>query len=219
MTLQAVPRALAVARFLADDVLRSQRYLLPLLVLAGVLAVLFGGDPGPPPAPWAVSALALYPTSAWLALVVANTETPEQRTVTVASAGGPGRVAAGTLLVALAGGLLLAAISVVWPAVTGAHPYPPRILLLGALAHVAAAGTGAAVGLLCARPLVARIGWSFSIAVTVVVVTAVQPWLPPVGTAVGALADDGPPPVGAALLGLALAGAAAVVTWAVDRRR
>ena len=61
-------RTLAVARFLAADVLRSQRYLLPLLVYAAVLGVLFGNDPGPPPGPWAASALALYPLAAWFAV-------------------------------------------------------------------------------------------------------------------------------------------------------
>lgn len=219
MTVLAVSRTLAVARFLAADVLRSQWFLGPLVMHAAVLAVLFGGDPGPPPAPWAASALALYPVAAWFALIVANVETPEQRTVTVASAGGPGPVAIGTLLVALLGGLALAALSVLWPVVAGAHPYPPDTVLLGAVAHIACAATGTAVGVLCARPLVLRIGWSFSIAVTVVVMTAVQPWLPPVGTAVNALANAGPAPVGDALLGLALAATAAAVTWTVDRRR
>lgn len=212
-------RTLAVARFLAADVLRSQRYLLPLLVYAAVLAVLFGGDPGPPPGPWVASALALYPTAAWLAVVVANAEDPVQRDVTVAAAGGVGPVTTARLLVALAGNVLLVVLPVGLPAVLTRYPHPPSMLLLGAVAHLAAATAGTAVGLLCARPLVLRIGWSFCLAATVVVVTAVQPWLPPVGTAVHALTTVGPPPVAAAAAGLGLAVVAAVAVWAVDRRR
>jgi hypothetical protein len=212
-------RTLAVARFLAADVLRSQRYLLPLLVYAAVLGVLFGNDPGPPPGPWAASALALYPLAAWFAVIVANTEDPVQRTVTAAAAGGLGPVVTGTLLVGLGGDALLVVLPVGWPVVLGHHPYPPSVLLLGGVAHLACASAGTAVGLLCARPLVERIGWSFCLGVAIVVVTAVQPWLPPVGVAVRALTTIGPPPVLAAALGLVLAAGAAVVAWVVERRR
>ncbi|MCU1627260.1 MAG: hypothetical protein JWP64_2209 [Pseudonocardia sp.] len=213
-------RALAVARFLAADAIRSRRVLIPVFLYAAVLAVLFGGDPGPPPAPWAASALALYPIAAWLALTVANTEDPVQRTVTVAASGGHLPVAAGTLLVALAGDVVLSLLSVVWPVVATGYPHPPGLLMEGFLGHLACASTGTAVGLLCARPVIGRIGWSLMVAVFVVVVTGVQPWLPPVGTSVAALeAGAGTSPVAfGALLGLVLAGAAAGVSAAVARR-
>lgn len=212
-----IVRTLAVARYLTADVVRSQRFLLPLLVHGAVLAVLFGGDPGPPPGPWAVSALAVYPTAAWLAVVVANAEAPEQRAVTIASAGGPVRVMAATVLVAFAGGLVLAALSVLLPAVVSRYPYPPPVLLAGALAHVACAGTGTALGLLVARPVVRRIGWSFCIGVAVVMATAVQPWLPPAGSAVEALVS-GRLPIGQATLGVGLVVVAGVVSWAQEFR-
>ncbi|MCW0216068.1 MAG: hypothetical protein OJJ54_22190 [Pseudonocardia sp.] len=213
-------RAFAVARFLAADAVRSQRFLIPLFLHGAILAVLFGGDPGPPPAPWAASALALYPIAAWLALTVANTEDPVQRTVTVAAAGGQVPVAAGTLLVALAGDLLLAVLSVAWPVVATGYPHPPAVLVEGLLGHLACATTGTAVGLLCARPVIGKIGWSLLAAVFVVVVTGVQPWLPPVGTSVAALeAGAGYPPLAlGAVLGLALAGVAAGISAAVARR-
>lgn len=199
-----IVRTVAAARFLAAVVVAGQRFLLPLVVHAAVLAVLFGGDPGRAPTPWAASALAVYPAAAWLALVVANAEDPVQRTVTVVAAGGRGPVAAATLLVALAGDLVLVALSVLWPIVTSPYDYVTGVLGLGVLGHLACAGAGTAVGLLCARPVVRWIGWSFCLAAVVVVVTAVQPWLPPVGSAA---------------IGLGLAGLAAAVAWWVDRRR
>jgi hypothetical protein len=211
-------RTLAVARYVAADVFRSQRWLLPLLVFAAVLGVLYGGDPGAAPGPWAVSALVLYPVAAWFAVVVASAEAPEQRPVTVTAAGGFARVTAGTLLVALGGGLVLAALPVLVPLV-GRYPYPAPVLLVGALAHAACATTGTAVGLLCARPLVQRVGWSFCLGLTIVTVTAVQSWLPPVGSAVQAIVVGGPPPVGEAALGPVLAATAAALSWAVERRR
>lgn len=209
----------AVARYLLADAVRAQRVIIPIVLQIAVLAVLFGGDPGPLPAPWAVSCLTAYPVAAWLALAVANTEDPVQRAVTVAAAGGPGPVAAGTLLVALAGDLLLTLISVGW-GVAAARAVPAAAVVVGVLAHLAASGTGTALGLLCARPLVPRIGWSLLIGAVVVIATAVQPWLPPVGASIAVLADGGGP--NALVIPLVLApalaaGAAAVSALASGR--
>lgn len=208
---------LAVAGYLTADVVRSQRFLLPLVVYGTALAVLYGGDPGPPPASWAASALVLYPVAAWLALVVANTEDPVQRTVTVAAAGGHGTVVAGTLVVALAGDLVLVAMSVLWPVAFTSYHHSASVLLLGAAGHLACAATGTAVGLLCARPLVNKIGWSLCLGALVVVLTAVQPALPPVGTAVRALTADAAAPLPEVLLAVALAVAAAGAATAAGR--
>jgi hypothetical protein len=212
--------AVAVARYLLSDAVRSQRVIIPVVLQVAVLAVLFGGDPGPLPAPWAASALALYPVATWLALTVANTEDPVQRSVTVAAAGGPGPVAIGTLLVALLGDVLLSVLSVAWPLVATPYSAPPGTVLAGVLTHLAAAITGTGVGLLCARPVIRRIGWSLLTALIVVIVTAVQPWLPPVGSAVAAITDGRGPgsllvPV---LAACAVAGAGTWVSALVSRR-
>lgn len=219
MRAQTSTTASAVARYLLADAARSQRVVLPFVVQVGVLAVLFGGDPGPLPAPWSVSCLVAYPVAAWLALTVANTEDPVQRSVTVVAAGGPGPVAAGTLLAALVGDLLLTVMSVGWGAVTTSYSGPTTIAT-GVLAHLAATVTGTAVGLLCARPLVSRIGWSLLLGVIVVIATAVQPWLPPVGAAIAVLVDDRGPAALAipVVLALVLAVGAAVVSTAAARR-
>lgn len=207
-----------VARYVLDDLLRSQRFLVPVFGYVALLGVLFGGDPGPAPGGWPASALALYAVGAWLAITTANTEDPVQRHVTVAAAGGPWAVARGVLLACLAVDVLLAALATVRPLVpliTHVYPYPPHELIGGFLAHLATAATGTAVGLLCARPVIPRIGWSLLVAVTVVVTTGVRPWLPPVGTAVRALGTvPVAVPVAAvdALFGLALAVAAAALT-------
>jgi hypothetical protein len=156
-------RVLAVARYLVALLFGAQRYLQPALLALAVLGVLFGGDPGPPPTPWAASALAMYPLAAWFALIVANAEDPVQRTVTVASAGGRGTVAAATLLVALAGDVVLVVLSVFGPVLLTRYAYPPEVMVLGLLAHIACTSAGTAVGLLCARPVVRRIGWSFGL--------------------------------------------------------
>jgi hypothetical protein len=210
--------SLAVARYVLADLLRSQRFLVPVFVYLALLAVLFGGDPGPAPALWPASALALYPISAWLAITTANVEDPVQRHVTTAAAGGARVVAHGVLLVCLLADVGLTAVSVLRPlipVVTTLYPYSANDLLGSALAHLATAGAGTAVGLLCARPVITRIGWSLLVATTVVVTTGATPWLPPVGTAVKALSTSPIAVPTVALdagIGLALAWAACALT-------
>jgi hypothetical protein len=211
-------RTLAAARYLLARLALGQAALVPVVAFGAVLAVLFGGDPGPPPAPWAASALAAYPVAAWLAVLVAHVEDPAERSATLADAAGVARVTAGTLLVALAADVLLAVLAVAWPVVVTAYRYPPAMLLTALLAHLATAATGTAVGLLCARPLIRRTGATFVVAGVVLVVTGVQRSLPPVGTTVGALAAGSPaPPAGGAVLGIGLALAASAVVIGSDR--
>ena len=100
---------IGLVRYFCSDLLRSHRFLLPVFLYVLVLAPLFNGDPGPPPRLWVVTAVVLYPVSCWLAVTVANTEDPVQRHVTIAAAGGPGRVAAGVVLTCLLGDLVLVA--------------------------------------------------------------------------------------------------------------
>lgn len=212
-----------VARYLGADLLRSQRFIIPVFVYLAVTAVLLGGDPGPPPTPWAATTLVLYPVSAWLAITTVNAEDPVQRQVTVAAAGGWARVCVGILVTCLAGDGVLVAFSVLRPLIpvaTTPYHYPAALLLAGALAHVAGSTTGTAVGLLCTRPLINRLGWSLMSAVTIVLLTATAPWLPPVGAAAEALSTPNPPwatLAACATLGVLLAGLACVVTILVSR--
>jgi hypothetical protein len=220
-----VRQLIGLVRYLGADLGRSQRFLLPVFLYLLLLAPLFNGDPGPPPELWIVTVLVLYPVSCWLAVTVANTEDPVQRQVTIAAAGGPGRVAAGVLVTCLLADAVLAAIAVCWPVLTTRYAFPAPVIVAGALAHVAAAATGTAVGLLCARPVVEGIGWSVVAGGGVVFLTATQTWLPPIGLTVRALDADTVTTAATAtlaaqaFLGLALSVLATAATVFVHNRR
>jgi hypothetical protein len=213
---------LPVVRYVAVDVLHSRRFLAPLLAYATVLAVLFSGDPGALPSPWAASVLVLYPISAWCAVTIANCEEPVQRTITLVAAGGWPRVLAGVLAVCVLGDLALVALSVLWGVLTTGSPTWSTVVI-GVLAHLASALTGTTVGLLCARPVIQHPSTSLLLVVGVVILTATQPWLPPVGWAVEALSKPDRDPIPLLFLdaGLAavLACAATMVSVVVARRR
>jgi len=180
----------AVARLIGEDVGRSARFLVPLLLFAAVLAVLFGGDPGPLPLPWAASALMLYPVGAWLTHCLAETEDDVQRTVTVSAAGGPAPVTIGVLMAGSAGVAVLSLLALVWGTVASFSSATVGNLFDGLCAHLACGLTGVAVGLVFARPLIGHLGWAVLGGVTFVVVTGTQSWLPPVGAAAAALGSD-----------------------------
>src|SRR5690349_17461117 len=136
----------AVARLIAEDVGRSSRFLVPALLFAAVLAVLFGGDPGPLPVPWAASALLLYPVGAWLTHCLAETEDDVQRTVTVSAAGGPAPVAIGVLMASSAGVAVLSLLALVWGTIASFSSATVGGLFDGLCAHLACGLTGVAVG-------------------------------------------------------------------------
>jgi hypothetical protein len=213
---------IGLVRYFWSDLLRSQRFLLPVFLYVLLLAPLFNGDPGPPPQLWVVTAVVLYPVSCWLAVTVANTEDPVQRHVTIAAAGGPGRVAAGVALTCLLADLVLVAIAVGWPMLSTDYAFPAHAVAAGVFANVGVAATGTAVGLLCARPVLHSAGWSALAGGGALFVTGATPWLPPVGLAFRQLSSEPVPTLGLALqaaLGLALAGLAVGATVLAHNRR
>ncbi|MDN5916066.1 MAG: hypothetical protein L0I76_13335 [Pseudonocardia sp.] len=179
--------ALAVARMLGEDIARSQRFLVPALLFGAVLAVLFGGDPGALPEPWAASALLLYPVGAWLTHSLAGTEDDVARTVTVTAAGGIVPVVVGVAVAGAAGVVALSVLAVLWGLIAGFSTATPAILLVGLLGHLACGLSGVAVGLVCARPVIPSLGRALLAGLVFVVVTGTRSWLPPVGTAAASL--------------------------------
>lgn len=213
---------IGLVRYLGSDLLRSQRFLLPMLLYVVLVAPLLNGDPGPPPRLWTITALVLCPVSCWLAVTVANTEDPVQRQVTIAAAGGPARVAFGVLITCLLADTVLVAVAMCWPMLTTSYAFPASAVTAGLLAHVAVAGTGTAVGLLCARPVLHGIGWSAVVGGGAVFIGVTQSWLPPVGPALRFLNDSPVPTLGLvvqAALGLILSAVAAALTVVVHNRR
>jgi hypothetical protein len=219
-------RFTALVAYRLTDTLRAQRALLPAAVFVVLLAVLLTHDRSPAPGPWPVTVLALYVTGAWLALATANTEEPGHRAVTTVAAGGAGRVVAATVVVVLVVALPLAVLAAVLPAVLVPGGFPTAAVVAALVAHAVAAFSGTAVGLVAARPLVHRVGWAASGVAVVLVLTATQPRLPPVGDAVRLVGETGvsAPGLAAALgadLGVAvgLLGLAGLAVREVSRRR
>ncbi|MER6253797.1 ABC transporter [Streptomyces sp. NPDC001584] len=150
----------ALLRYQGALLLRSQRWLAPLITYAAFVAVAI--RPGDPVADsLGLAAAGLVPATAWLVRICVSVEPDAARDCTAAAAG-PVRVHAAALLTASAAALLAGAGAAAVTLLTGdrAGAGPGAAVLAGALATAACALTGAAVGALCSRPLIRRRGYA-----------------------------------------------------------
>lgn len=207
----------ALIRYQAALLLRSQRWLAPLLLYGAFLGV--GVRSGQPVLDsLGYTAAGLLPVTAWFVQICATQEPPAARTVVAAAVGGQPRAHLAALLTALgSAGLLGAAATAVVllisePASTD-HTVEvplPSAGLAGLLATACCALLGAAVGALCTRPLLHRRGWSIAATVLAALLALVTSGSPAkyavTGLVTGSLTGTVHVPV------LPLLGAAAVAT-------
>ncbi|WP_149829803.1 ABC transporter [Streptomyces tailanensis] len=135
----------ALLRYQAALLLRSQRWLPPVILYAAFLAI--GVQSGQPVLDsLGYTAAALLPVAAWLVRICATNEPPAARSCTGAAAG-PGRAHLACLLVAFSAAALLGAAAVLFVTVISAPKSTDHQTRIEA---VPAAGAGLLVALVCA---------------------------------------------------------------------
>ncbi|MFJ3513679.1 MULTISPECIES: ABC transporter [unclassified Streptomyces] len=212
----------ALLRYRGALLLRSQRWLAPLLAYAAVVAV--GIRPGDPvPDSLGLAAAGLVPATVWLVRICVTGEPDAARDCT-AAAMGPVRVHAAALLTALAGALLAGAAAGAVAVLTGdrAGAAPGSAAFAGALAVAACALTGLSVGALCSRPLLRRRGHGVLAGTLGSLLAWVLPFSPARGAVSALVTASGPGPVPlpfASLAGALLLAAAAGTTACVVAAR
>ncbi|MFE3901090.1 ABC transporter [Streptomyces sp. NPDC059153] len=156
----------ALLRYQTALLIRSQRWLAPVLLYAAFLGI--GVQSGQPVLDsLGYAAAGLLPVTAWLVQLCVDQEPPAARTVTAAVAGSP-RVHLASLLAAVGCAGLLGAVAtsivlLISKPVSADNAVRVPLLpagLVGLLAAVCCVLLGAAVGALCTRPLLHRRGWS-----------------------------------------------------------
>ncbi|WP_033441393.1 hypothetical protein [Saccharothrix sp. NRRL B-16314] len=180
----------ALVRYLLVDVLRTQRWLPPLLVHFAVLGMLYASDAGPPLPAYAGTCVLVYPVSVWLTVVIGTAEDPVRRTVTVVTAGGWARAQAAVTALSVLAALGLALIAALAPVVTQPRPYPPGTVAQGFAALAVCALVGVGVGVLCSRPVITQTGWSVLAATALVALVFLFGRTPPVGNVLWSLSHD-----------------------------
>ena len=215
----------ALYRYLVTSVLLSQRYLPPTLIFLAALAVGTTSDNGPLQSSYAFCVLAMLVCTTWLSVSIVNHEDPTQHQITLVMIGSSLRVLAITVTVVLTWCVPLLVVGLVYPIVTGKHVVTAGDLLVGAAAQLGTAMIGIAIGLLCSRLVIPRIGIAMLTAAAAILVVLLIRWISPIRPLM-TLLSDGRTAGGAAVpitlltaLAAAMLAAAVFATRALSDRR
>ena len=190
---------------------RTRAALAPLAAFVFVLLGVYAYRPNGVGSTYAFTALTLCPVVAWLAAAAAFAEPLTQQQVAMAAAGGRRRALRGRVLALGGAGALLAAVDVALPAIFGLFDRTPALadLAAAALAHVACAALGVALGLLATPPAARRPPAAFMVIVVYAVLAVplydLAPALSPAAWLAATLNDAAPRTLGSAVVLGALA--------------
>lgn len=154
-------QGVAVARYYAGLLARTQRWLPPVLVYGSALAIDSANGDTTADA-FAYSAAFLLPVTAWFTRSVLTAEPPEAAAIT-ATAAGPARSRLAALSAATAYGLLCAVVGALVAIGTGGVG-GTSTALAGLSTEVVCVLLGTAAGALSAPPLVPAAGWGVLLA-------------------------------------------------------
>jgi len=171
---------IALIRYLVAAMLHSQRHYGPVLLFAGLLGSLSANDSGPLPSAYASSAAALFVAAVWFTAALISTQDPVQRAITTVAAGSARKILLATVAVAALTCVLLAMAGLAVPLVTGDHVVTGTDLLVGAEAEIACGAAGIAIGLVCSRLVIRRLGYALASAIALMFIVLLAPGLPPV---------------------------------------
>ncbi|WP_246868950.1 ABC transporter ATP-binding protein [Saccharopolyspora sp. ASAGF58] len=200
----------------------SQRYLPPVLLYVGLLAIFYSNNDGPALPGFAVTAAGLLILAGWLTIALVDVEDAVQRTVTQTHVGSTTRMLLGTVLAVLLCSVGLALLTVAWAEISYGLGYSPSDLGVRLLAHVVCASFGIAVALPCSGLVVRRIGYTVIAAAALFAIALLAKWVPLAFPLLQALSSGA---VSAALLirsalvaaGILIASTLLVTTWYVRR--
>lgn len=216
---------IALYRYLFTSVLHSQLYLPPVLFFLIALSVGTSAGSGPLLHAYSFCVLAVLACTTWLTVAIINHESTIQRHLVIVTAGNARRVLAMSIAVASSGCLLMTAIGLVYPILTGRYAVTAGAISAGATAQVAVGLLGISLGLLTSRLVIPRIGVAVLTATTVLVALLIVPEASPANMLIRLLNNaSSPAGIACMLAGLtaisaAVLGAATVATHLISSRR
>jgi hypothetical protein len=197
------------------SVLLSQRYLPPTLIFLAAMAVGTTSDNGPLQSSYAFCVLAMLVCTTWLTVSLVNHEDLTQHKITLVMIGSSLRVLAITVTVVLTWCVPLLVVGIVYPIVTGKHVFTAGDLVVGAAAQLGAAMIGIAIGLLCSRLVIPRIGIAMLTAAAAILAVVLLRWISPIRPLMTLLSDGRTPGGTAVPVTLLTALAAAILIAAL----
>jgi hypothetical protein len=163
---KALIRTTALLRYTLSDLIRSQRWVAPMLCFA-VFEAIVDTTSGSVLPSYAGSATILLFIATWLTIAILDTEDPLQSDITIVSAGNGTWVRVSKLFSAFAVVVGLAAVGLISPPLTASQTVPWSYIAAGAVAHLVTGIAGVTVGAVFGRPIVGRTAWAMLAAVAV----------------------------------------------------
>ena len=180
----------ALVRYMLAGLGASQRYLPPaLLFVISVVALTSGGGASLVPS-YSAGALAQFICMTWLTVVLVNAEDPVQRAMTTVAAQGSFRVLFANVWAAVLVSVTLMVFGLAYPITVGAHPVTTSAVVVGVVAQLTGGLSGIAIGLLCSRLVMPRLGYALFTAFGMVLVVLLVPWVPPINPMLRILSSD-----------------------------
>ncbi|MFJ6082396.1 hypothetical protein ACIQI8_13425 [Streptomyces sp. NPDC092369] len=216
---------IALVRYLFTVMLLSQRYLAPLLLFVGLLAVLTSSDSGPLAATYGSAAGAMLVCSVWLTMALIGLEDGTHRSVVVVTTGSHLRVLLGSVGTAALWCLPLTVAGLLLPLAFGSHTFTFADAVLGTEAQLTCACTGIAIGVLCSRLLFRRQGHALLLALILLLAALLARGISPVYVLLADLqsASDSADLLGSTAVLLAISAgvlaASVAITQAISLRR
>ncbi len=169
---------IALMRYVARDVFRSQRWVAPVLCFAAIDAII-GAQSGSVLPSYAIVAAALLFITTWLTVVIINSEDPIQLSITEVCAGSQTKVRVSKLAVSLLIAVVLGILGMIVPTIISNSPTTARVVIAGICAQVITAVMGVTFGAICSQPIVRRRSWSVLLGVLLGMATVLIPHGPP----------------------------------------
>lgn len=208
---------IALIRYVAADLVRSQRSLPPVMVFLTVLAIVNTQNPGPLLPAFGSTATVLCAVAAWLTITVMNSEDPTSRTITAVTCGSYRRLVWARVSTCLIVMVALAVVAVAWTMEVSSHDRTAAAFATGVVGHLICAAVGLSIGLLCSQPVINHLASALCAALVPVVVVLIVPWVSPVHPTLRLLLNANTPNRGLAVdlagLGAATAAFLVVAVW------
>jgi hypothetical protein len=180
-----------LVRYLMADVVRAQKWTAPLLVFLASLLVTTP-TAGPVLPTYAISAATLVPVAMWFTVVVFHNEEPAQAAITMAVAGGFGRVRPAKVVTALVGTFGFGLFAFGYITVNTLPQATPVTALVGLVEYVMCGVTGVAFGSLISRPILPKIAWTVVLGLGICMAQLLVRHVPPVNAMIQLYAGDAP---------------------------
>jgi hypothetical protein len=216
---------MALIRYLASDILRSQRWMPTFILYATGVGIINSGG-GTLLGTFAAYSVFLLIGTVWITVVALTSEDPTQAQITAVTVGGVTRLRLAKLATAGTGCAIAALASAAVPIALHNYSGPTRAgdVAAGIAALVITVIAGLAIGAVVARPVILRAGWAFLVATIAILADTLVPGAPPTRRLLGRLSADRPRHLGGFVFEIAvetllLAAALIAASSLIARRR